>query len=113
GTTWAVMALALALPENHKEQPELTEVRPAAEAWIETSAFGGVDKVKALDVGLRTTGRSTLLMAVANDSAKVKALIDRGADVSQKAKSGQTALTVAATYRGNAPVLRMLVGKGA
>ena len=47
------------------------------------------------------------------DLAKVKELVERGADVKFRAKSGQTALTVAATYKGAAPVMRQLIAKGA
>ena len=113
GTTWSVMALALGLPEQRTEVAEVTEVRPAKVDWVETAAFGSVDEVKGLDSGLHTAAGTTLLMVVANDPAKVKALIERGADVMQRAKSGHTALTVAATYKGSPAVMRQLIAKGA
>ena len=113
GTTWAVMALSLSLPEHRMEVAELTEVKPVADSWIEAAAFGSTDALKSIEADTHTAAGTTLLMVVANDSAKVKAMIDRGADVKQRAKSGHTALTVAATYKGSAPVLRQLVAKGA
>ena len=52
-------------------------------------------------------------MVVANDAAKTAALIERGADVTAKANSGQTALSVSATLGGATPAMRLLVAAGA
>ena len=52
-------------------------------------------------------------MTVAHDPAKLKLLIDRGADVNVKAKTGYTALMVATTYRGTAESVKMLLARGA
>jgi ankyrin repeat protein len=52
-------------------------------------------------------------MMAAPDAEKVKLLIDRGADVRAKAKSGYTALMVASTYFGTSPSVRLLLAHGA
>ena len=48
------------------------------------------------------------------DFAKVKTLLEHGADVNAKSKNlGQTSLLVAASYPGTVEVLKLLLGKGA
>ena len=49
-----------------------------------------------------TAGKTTALMMVAGDPAKLRLLLDRGADVNARAASGFTALMVAAQYGGSA-----------
>ena len=52
-------------------------------------------------------------MAAASDPEKVALLIDRGADVNRKAKTGFTALHVTTTHRGSAEAVRILLDAGA
>jgi len=52
-------------------------------------------------------------MMAAHDPEKVKLLIARGADASAKAKTGFTALMVAAGYQGTVESVRALLAKGA
>jgi ankyrin repeat protein len=52
-------------------------------------------------------------MLAARDPEKVKLLLARGADVNARAATGVTALMVAARYRGNVEVVRLLLAKGA
>jgi N-acyl-D-amino-acid deacylase len=114
GTTWAMLALSLQLPEadNVAALPELTEARPVdVPAWVEAAAFGDVSAVA--DVNASTAKGSTPLMTAAGDLARVKALVARGADARARAKNGWSTLAVAAVYNGSAPVLRFLIDNGA
>jgi ankyrin repeat protein len=61
----------------------------------------------------KTPDGTTALMLAARDLAKVKLLIERGADVSARAATGVDALMVAARYRGNSDVVRLLLSRGA
>jgi ankyrin repeat protein len=121
GTSWAAMALMLALPKMVAPalpQP-LTALAPKGlEPWMETALFGTAAELKALlDAGLDPNSKSaegtTLLMMAAPDAEKVKLLIGRGADVRAKAKSGFTALVVATTYLGSSESVKLLLDHGA
>jgi ankyrin repeat protein len=121
GTCWAAMALMLALPRvaaPDVPQP-LTALAPKGlELWMETALFGTTAELKAqldarLDPNSKTAEGTTLLMMVAPDAEKVKLLIDRGADVRARAKSGFTALIVAATYLGSSESVKLLLEHGA
>src|SRR6185436_15936859 len=99
GTTWAAMALMTALPKvDRPAQPLPHQIVPKdVQPWMETALFGSSAQLKALlDGGLsantKTAAGTTLLMFAATDPAKVKLLIERGADVKAKAASGYTAL---------------------
>ena len=61
-----------------------------------------------------TTGEWTALhvRAAAGDAAKVKKLLDGGADVNARAENGRTALLVAA-FKGHADVVKLLLEAGA
>jgi ankyrin repeat protein len=121
GTAWAAAALLLALePTGTKPAPvvDASLVSPATEPWMETALFGSVDDVKSqLDSGVnpnsKTANGTTMLMMTAHDPAKVRLLLERGADVSARAKSRYTALMVAANHRGAAETVRLLLDKGA
>jgi ankyrin repeat protein len=52
------------------------------------------------------------MMSVA-DPGKVKLLIERGADVNEKASGGVTALIAAAPLRSNTEAVRLLLSAGA
>lgn len=118
---WAAMALMLALPETaHPAVPQpLTALQPKGlQPWMETALFGTAAELKAkLDAGLDpntiTAEGTSLLMMAATDAEKVKLLIDRGADVRAKAKSGFTALLVATTYRGSSESVKLMLEHGA
>lgn len=113
GTTWAVMALSLTLPAEKMPAAEITEIKPQVEPWMETVAFGSLAEVKKVDVNAVTAKGSTPLMLATMHPARVAALLENGADVNAKAKSGLTALAVSATWNGGAPVMRQLIAKGA
>ena len=120
-TSWAATALMLALPKVARPavaQP-ISELSPkGVEPWMETAAFGTAQELAAaLDGGLdpnsKTAKGTTILMMAAQDPAKVKLLIGHGAEVRAKAKSGYTALMVAAMYKGDFDSVKMLVAHGA
>ncbi len=120
-TCWAAMALMQALPKaaNAATALPLTALAPkGVEAWMETALFGTAAELTAqLDPGLdpnsKTADGTSLLMMAAHDAAKVKLLIARGADVRAKAKTGYTALLVAAMDFDGAESVKLLLEHGA
>ena len=120
-TCWAAMALMLALPQTATPsvpQPPAALSPGGLKPWMETALFGTTAELKAqLDAGLdpnsKTPEGTTLLMMAAHDAEKVKLLIERGADVRAKAKSGYTALMVATTYFGTSQSVSLLLEHGA
>jgi ankyrin repeat protein len=120
GSAWATMALLSALPMPSPAAPPPTSAVTTASrpAWLRTTLFGSPDDLmRLLDGGLKsdtaTEGGTTLLMAAAADAGKVALLLSRGADATTRAPSGVDALTTAATYRGTALSIALLLDKGA
>jgi ankyrin repeat protein len=119
--SWAVMALAYALPPRRPVAPSaLPETLPAnVEPWVETIVFGTVADVKRLlDQGLNPnaatkSGGTTALMAAAPDAEKMKLLIDRGASVNARAQTRFSALMVAAQYQDSTAAINLLLDRGA
>jgi ankyrin repeat protein len=121
GTCWALMALMKAVPTSTnisgpRALPAFVprDIKP----WMTTAALGTAAGLKSLlDGGLdpnsKTAEGTMLLMMAAHDPEKVKLLLARGADATAKAKSGFTALMVAAGYRGNAESMKLLLDAGA
>jgi len=120
-TSWAAMALMLTLPKTaapFAPQPPAVLSPSSLEPWMETAVFGTTAELKAkLDAGLdpnsKTPEGTSLLMMAAPDEEKVKLLIEHGADVGAKAKSGFTALMVATTYFGSSASVKLLLDHGA
>ncbi len=118
---WAVMALACALgPAQKVDVPDLKEAEPSGtEPWAKTLLFGRADDVRKLldggfDPNSATPAGTTALMMAAPDAGKMKLLIDRGANVSARAKTGFSALMVAAQYGASAtPAMNLLLDHGA
>lgn len=120
GECWAVMALAQSLPRVQSTPPQLKEAEPREiEPWAETVLFGSVGDVKKLlDGGLSANaalhgGGSTALMLAAPDVAKMKLLLDRGAQADGRAKNHYSALLVAASYPGSGAAMNLLLDRGA
>jgi ankyrin repeat protein len=121
GASWAVMALAHALPPvRPPSQPPLPDVTPSkVEPWVETVLFGSVDDLRRLlDGGLApnaatASGGTTLLMLAAPDVQKMRLLLDRGANVNARARSRFSALMVAAQYQEGEPAINLLLERGA
>ena len=119
--SWAVMALAYALPPTRPiAPPPLTEALPSGvEPWVETILFGSLADVRRLlDQGLdpnaaTKSGGTTALMAAAPDAEKMKLLLDRGASVNARARSRFSALMVAAQYQDSAAAINLLLDRGA
>jgi ankyrin repeat protein len=119
--SWAVMALAYALPPTRPAAPlPLPETLPAnVEPWVETIVFGTAADVKRLlDQGLNPnaatkSGGTTALMAAAPDAEKMKLLIDRGANVNARAQTRFSALMVAAQYQDSTAAINLLLDRGA
>jgi ankyrin repeat protein len=79
---------------------------------------GSLDAMKLLiargaNVNLQNAFGSTALMWSVADPKKVRLLLDHGADVNKAARSGRTALIIAAYTNPSAEVARMLIAKGA
>jgi ankyrin repeat protein len=119
GTNWATAAMLRALPAKAPKRTAPPDVAPAErDAWIDVALSGSADDLrKLLDAGLspnaKTAGGTTALMLAARDVAKVRLLVERGADVNARAATGFTPLMVASRYKGNAEVVRLLLGRGA
>jgi ankyrin repeat protein len=118
GTSWAVMALSLALPKSSVNPFAVGAAEPPEPVWVRTALFGSASELgalldKGLDPNSKTTQGTTVLMMAAASAEKVKVLIDRGADVNAKAKSGYTPLMVAASYGNAFEAARQLVDAGA
>ncbi len=120
-TAWATVALVQGLATLHNGKP-IPAMEPSGLAWpkatLEAVLFGSVaDLRQLLDGGLdpdaKTAEGTTLLMMAAGDPDKVKLLVERGANVKARAKSGFDAVIVAANYRGSANTLRYLFDHGA
>jgi len=124
-TCWAAMALMLALPKavvppsGPSGPAPLPALMPKGlQPWMETALFGTLAEFKAqlaggLDPNSKTPEGTTLAMMVAHDAGKLKLAIDRGANVTAKAKTGFTALMVATTYPGTAESVKLLLAHGA
>jgi ankyrin repeat protein len=120
GESWAVIALADALPKVESSLPPLKEAVPQRiEPWVETLLFGGVSDLDHLlktgfDPNSATkAGGTTALMLAAPDVGKMKLLLDHGAKAETRAKNRYSALLVAANYPGSSPAINLLLDHGA
>jgi len=121
GASWAVMALAYAVPPV---RPPLLEPPPGVapsnvEPWVEPILFGSVDDLRGLlDAGLSpnaatASGGTTALMLAVPDVEKMRLLLDRGAAVNARAASRFSALMVAAQYQEAEAAINLLLDRGA
>jgi ankyrin repeat protein len=116
----AVMALATALGPAKPSPALLKEGDPAGiEPWAETLLFGSAaDVKKLLDAGFDANSTSkaggiTALMLAAPDTAKIKLLLDHGANADARAKNRFSPLLVAAQYPGSSAAMNLLLDHGA
>ena len=96
---------------NSKDQRESTPLMYAA-------AYGSIDAMQLLlgagaDVNAKNTFDVTALMWCANDFAKVRLLVEKGANVNVRSKQGRTPLLIAAAHDGNSQTVKLLIDKGA
>jgi ankyrin repeat protein len=121
GASWAVMALSYALePARPVPPPPLPETEPSAiEPWVETMIFGtAADVTRLLNSGVNAnaatkSGGTTALMMAVPDVAKMRLLLDRGADVNARANSRFSALMVAAQHQDGDLAINLLLDRGA
>ncbi len=114
-TSWAVMALSEALPaaKTPARPLALKGVAPAVEPWMTAAAFGTTAEVEKLDPAAATPGGTTALMLAADDPAKVRALLAKGAKVRTATKAGYDALMIASLFGGNTETIDVLLRAGA
>jgi ankyrin repeat protein len=120
GESWAVIALAQALPSVDSSLPSLKEAEPQGiEPWAETLLFGSVADVKRLlDGGFdpnsaTKSGGTTALMLAAPDIDKMKLLLGAAANADARSKNRYSALLVAANYPGSGAAMNLLLDHGA
>src|SRR5262249_10536234 len=115
-------ALLHALPVSAEAKAKSSvpvEIAPAEQAeWVHVALNGSAaDLKKLLDAGMKpdakTAEGTSALMLAARDIEKMKLLLARGADVNAHATTGITPLMVAARFKGNAEVVRLLLKHGA
>jgi ankyrin repeat protein len=120
GESWAVVALAAALPELQPHPAPLIEAEPhGIEPWAETVLFGNeADLQEMIKSGFdpnsaTKAGGTTALMLAAPDIAKMKLLLDHGAKADGRSKDRYSALLVAANYPGASTAINLLLDRGA
>jgi ankyrin repeat protein len=69
--------------------------------------------IAGADVNARSDGGSTALIWASYDLEKTRLLLDRGADVNTASDHGRTALMAAAGHAGAAPIVKLLLERGA
>jgi ankyrin repeat protein len=119
--SWAVMALAYALPPvRPAPPPALPGTVPSnVEPWVETMLFGSTADVRRLlEQGLSPnaatkSGGTTALMAAVPHVEKMTLLLDRGASVNARAQNRFSALMVAAQYQDGTAAVNLLLDRGA
>jgi murein DD-endopeptidase len=137
GAAWATMALVLS--ERHERSIALmghvatsgavaplaataesdNEISSTLTPLMRAALFGSVEDMRSVlqekpDVNATATKLAiTALMCAAHDAAKVRLLIDSGANVRAATIAGQTALLVAADYAGAVESVRVLLQHGA
>jgi ankyrin repeat protein len=85
---------------------------------MEAALYGSADDMRLLldrgaDVNARSDGGSTALIWASHDLEKTRLLLDRGADVNAASDNGRTALMAAVGRAGAAPVVKLLLERGA
>ncbi len=119
GACMAVIALAQALPAAHPAPLTLAEAQPRnIEPWAETLLFGSETAVQKLLASgfnpnsVSSTGLPALLLA-APDAAKLKLLLDHGANADVRSNDRFSALLVAAQYPNSSAAMNLLLDRGA
>jgi len=117
-TSWATMALLTALPARAAAAPAApvtAAVFPSSPLFRAAIVGGSTQfaQTAEIDVNATTANGTSLLMAAAADAGKLRFLLAKGADAKYRAPSGYDAITVAASYRGNAASIDALLDAGA
>jgi ankyrin repeat protein len=98
--------------------PNVAEPRGGATPLMHAGVVGSVESMKLLldhkaDVNAANSAGLTALMMSVTDIDKVRLLLERGADVNVATKRGRTALMLAAASDNSAPIVRLLMARGA
>jgi ankyrin repeat protein len=85
---------------------------------MSATLYGDVAAMQALlavgaDPNARNEAGATALMWAVSDLAKTQLLLERGAEVDVRSNHGRTALMIASGLHGAAPVVKLLLDKGA
>ena len=116
---WATMALLSAMPSADNvtlPAAPATAVAFPSGPLFRSALFGTDAQLLSSAPGnanTTTANGTSVLMAAASDADKVKLLLANGADAKYRAASGHDAATVAASYRGSAPAIALLLDAGA
>ena len=127
-TAWATMALALSTDGSPTKAlighaPESSPPSPARQTdplttLMHAAINGSVEEVdreirNGADVNATTKFGMTALMCAVHDPAKVRLVLKAGANPNAEARSGHTALVLAAGYDGADESVRLLLDAGA
>lgn len=103
-----------------RDQPSLVNARGTGGTppLMEAALYGDVELLRAMldaggDPNLRNYRAASALMWAVDDVAKVKLLLDRGADPNVSSDFGATPLTLAAASKNSAPLVQLLLERGA
>jgi len=107
----ALGALLKTADVNTKDKRGTTPLMMAAA--YSSMAVMNVLVTAGADVNAKNDFGATALHWCAGDLQKVRLLLDKGADVNARSKMGRTPLLIAAAHSGGAPVVELLLAKGA
>ena len=105
-------------PDAAANETPLPPLDPAVQRLMSAALHGDLDTLrKALDAGASPNARNhagaTPLMWAVADLERTRLLLDHGADPNAKSDDGRTPLMIASGRTGGAPVVRLLIDRGA
>lgn len=105
-------------PDAAANETPLPPLEPAVQRVMNAALHGDLDSLRRLlDTGAnpnaRNHGGATALMWAVTDLERTRLLLDHGADPNAKSDDGRTPLIIASGRTGGAPVVRLLLDRGA
>ena len=105
-------------PDEFANEVAPVPLEPRAARLMHEALWGNAASVKQLldegaDPNTRNEAGATPLMRAVHDLEKTKLLLDRGAKVDTRSDDGRTALFIASGLQGAAPVVKLLLDRGA